>query len=93
MATMKIERQKAHQRIGGRRRCCLKQECEILHLGDCFTRAASDWFSRTAFRNSGNFPSNIACLISRMMSRYRCRLWRVARVEKVISPARNRWRR
>ena len=48
---------------------------------------------RTDFRSSGSVPSSIHCLISRMMSRYLRRLWSVASVEKLISPARNRWRR
>ena len=48
---------------------------------------------RTHLKYSGNEPDIIACLISRMMSRYRRMLCRVASTAYRISPDWNRWRR
>jgi hypothetical protein len=55
--------------------------------------SASDEAVRTHLKYSGNEPDLIASLISRMMSRYRWMLWRVASTEYRISEAWKRWRR
>ena len=48
---------------------------------------------RAHFKYSGSEFDIIACLISRMMSRYRQILCRVAKLEYKISPERNKCRR
>ena len=60
-------------------RDCLEMQ-EIWEGSGSYDGSSTGW-DRTESRNLGNVPSTIACLIARMMSRYRARLCKVARVE------------
>ena len=55
--------------------------------------SASEDTERAHFKYSGNDSDIIACLISRMMSRYRWMLCLVASTANNISPDWNKWRR
>ena len=69
MATMTTSGRKLHQRIRWAVCSLQKDKGEVLHLrGDVLFSAALR-SCRTASRYAGNFPTSIACLISRMMSR------------------------
>src|ERR1017187_1701734 len=84
----------SQHRVGGRRP--LKKQVENHVVNQTFPIGhypASGESERTHLRYSGNEPNLIACLISRMMSRYRWMLCRVASTEYKISEAWKRWRR
>ena len=67
--------EKSHQGVGGRRRLKEQIENHVINQFKPIARySASGEAERTHLKYSGNEPHLIACLISRMMSRYRCML-------------------